>query len=82
MLCEARSAARLDVFLCHWGALGWPARLLSAELRSHIKVAAPALCWLLEHRPLALSEVPLPPDVLLAAIAADTRRAAHKPRVA
>jgi len=68
---ETRSA-QLQVFLRHWLALGWPLDALRAELTAALPLAAPALLWLMHHRPTLLADVSLGPHVLLAAIARAT----------
>ena len=64
----AREGALLEVFARRWASAGWPAHALAVELHVAIHPAGGALRWMIEHRPDALRDLPLPPRVLLGAI--------------
>lgn len=59
---------RLEIFIGHWVAQGWPTETLLAELRAQIRGASIALCWLLEHRPRTLMRISLDSALLLDAV--------------
>ena len=57
--------AQLEPFVRWWLSAGWPRRPLIAALRGRMLVAAPAVCWLLEHRPALMAKAALGPELLL-----------------
>jgi len=57
--------AQLEPFVRQWLSAGWPRRPLIAALRGRMLVAAPAVCWLLEHRPALMAKAALGPELLL-----------------
>ena len=46
----------------------WPLQLLVETLRAHMRTAAIAMCWLLEHRPALVARAGLGPALLLDAV--------------
>ena len=58
----------LEVFVRYWLAQSWPVQLLAATLRTQMRGAALALCWLLEHRPALIARVGFGPGLLLDAV--------------
>ena len=71
---EADAAAvlggQLEPFLRHWLAASWPHAPLVAELRTQMKSASVAICWLLEKRPtlMADAQATLGSELLLDAV--------------
>ena len=57
--------AQLEPFVRRWLSAGWPRQPLIAELRGRMLVAAPAVCWLLEHRPALMAKAALGAELLL-----------------
>lgn len=58
----------LEVFLRYWLRQAWPLRLFNETLRTQMRGASLALCWLLEHRPALVARASLSPTLLLDAV--------------